>query len=367
MAPMAGIRGPQRRLPPAPAAGVRRAKPVAAAHPLRPERRLRHARPAKSNLPSGAAYAALHSGRSRSFGLLAFLALFLASFSLPRAADDRIPVPPLTGRVVDMTGTLSQATLQDLNGKLSAFEERKGSQVAVLIVPTTRPEAIEQYSIRVAEQWKLGRKKVDDGAILLVAKEDRALRIEVGYGLEGALTDLSSKRIVSDIIAPHFREGDFDGGIEAGVDAMLKVIDGEPLPAPQPRARTGTPGHGIPSGFLLAGLFMAWAFSSALRSSLGRMRGGLVSGGVAGGIAFFILKSIALASGIGFVAFLVTAMMGGGGGARGLGGRRRGPWDGFGGLGGGGWGGGSGGGWGSGGGFSGGGGGFGGGGASGRW
>jgi uncharacterized protein len=145
--------------------------------------------------------------------LLAFLALFFASLSLPRAADDRVPVPPLTGRVVDLTGTLSQATLQELNGKLSAFEDRKGSQVAVLILPTTKPEAIEQYSIRVAEQWKLGRKKVDDGAILLVAKEDRALRIEVGYGLEGALTDLYSKRIVSDIIAPHFRNGDFDGVI----------------------------------------------------------------------------------------------------------------------------------------------------------
>jgi uncharacterized protein len=299
--------------------------------------------------------------------LLAFLALFFAAFSLARAADDRVPVPPLTGRVVDLTGTLSQASLQNLNGKLAAFEERKGSQVAVLILPTTKPEAIEQYSIRVAEQWKLGRKKVDDGAILLVAKDDRALRIEVGYGLEGALTDLSSKRIVSDIIAPHFRNGDFDGGIEAGVDAMLKVIDGEPLPAPQPRADRGQPGRGIPPGFLFAALFIGWTLSSVLRSSFGRVRGGLVSGGVAGGIGFLILKSVALASGIGFVVFLVTAMMGGGGGANGLGGRRRGPWDGFGGFGGGGWGGGSGGGWGSGGGFSGGGGGFGGGGASGRW
>jgi uncharacterized protein len=312
--------------------------------------------------------AAAPSGPAR---IPAFLALFalllLGAASLPRAADDRIPVPPLTGRVVDLTGTLSQASLRNLNGKLAAFEERKGSQVAVLIVPTTRPEAIEQYSIRVAEQWKLGRKRVDDGAILLVAKEDRALRIEVGYGLEGALTDLSSKRIVSDIIAPHFRDGDFEGGIAAGVDAMLKVIDGEALPAPPPRARPG-PRGGISPGLMLGAMFMAFAFSRGLASAFGRTRGGLVSGGVAGGLAFLFLKSIALASGIGFLVFVLTAIIGGGGGVGGIGGRRRGPWDGFGGFGGSGWGGGSSGGWGSGGGFSGGGGGgFGGGGASGRW
>jgi uncharacterized protein len=308
------------------------------------------------------------AGAPRIFPVLA--ALFAAAVMLAplaRASDDRIPVPPLTGHVVDLTGTLSQASLQDLDGKLTAFEERKGSQVAVLIVPSTQPEAIEQYSIRVAEQWKLGRKKVDDGAILLVAKDDRALRIEVGYGLEGALTDLSSKRIVSDIIAPHFRDGDFDGGIQAGVDAMLKVIDGEPLPAPPPRAGHGLPRGGLSPGFLFGALFMGWAFSRGLSATLGRVRGGLVSGGLAGGIGFLILKSIALASGIGFVAFLLTAILGGGGGMGGAGGRRRGPWDGFGGFGGGGFGGGSGGGWGSGGGFSGGGGGFGGGGASGRW
>jgi uncharacterized protein len=270
---------------------------------------------------------------------------------------------------VDLTGTLSAEAGQSLNASLTAFEERKGSQVAVLIVPSTQPEAIEQYSIRVAEQWKLGRKKVDDGAILLVAKDDHALRIEVGYGLEGALTDITSKRIISDIITPHFRAGDFEGGIAAGVDAMQKVIDGEPLPAPQPRALRG---RGTSPGLLFAALFMAWALARGLAGLFGPMRGGLVSGGLVGGIAFLILKSIAFASGLGFLAFVLTSIIGSGGGLGGSGTRRQGfggGLGGFGGLGGGGWGGGSGGGWGggSGGGFSGGGGGFGGGGASGNW
>src|SRR6185437_12342194 len=107
------------------------------------------------------------------------------------------------------------------------------SQIAVLMVPTTAPETIEQFGIRVADQWKLGRKGVDDAAILIIAKQDRTVRIEVGYGLEGALNDAVSERIVSEIIVPRFRQGDFYGGITAGVDRMIGVVNGEPLPAPQ--------------------------------------------------------------------------------------------------------------------------------------
>src|ERR1700749_4264559 len=156
----------------------------------------------------------------------------------------QVAVPPLTGRVVDQTGTLSSDDIASLTQKLKDFEARKGSQVAVLIVPTTQPEEIEQYSIRVAEAWKIGRKKIDDGAILLVAKNDRKLRIEVGYGLEGALTDVTSKRIIDEIITPKFRGGDFAGGISDGVDAIIKVVDGEPLPAPTPRAQAQRGGTG---------------------------------------------------------------------------------------------------------------------------
>src|SRR4051812_35712747 len=146
------------------------------------------------------------------------------------AAD--VAVPPLTGRVVDQTGTLTSDDITALTNTLKDLETRKGSQIAVLIVPTTQPESIEQFSIRVAEAWKIGRSKVDDGAILFVAKNDRKLRIEVGYGLEGALTDATTKRIIDEIIAPRFKSGDFAGGITAGAERMMTVIDGEPLPAP---------------------------------------------------------------------------------------------------------------------------------------
>ena len=158
------------------------------------------------------------------------------------AALADVAVPPLTGRVVDKTATLSSGDIASLDQTLKDFEARKGSQVAVLIVPTTQPETIEQYSLRVAEAWKIGRKKIDDGAILVVAKDDRKLRIEVGYGLEGALTDATSKRIIDEVITPKFRSGDFAGGISDGVNRILRVIDGEPLPAPAQRQQN--------SGFL---------------------------------------------------------------------------------------------------------------------
>ena len=127
-------------------------------------------------------------------------------------------MPPLTARVIDLTGTLSGEAVTRIEAKLAALEARKGSQIAVLIVPSTQPEEIEQFGIRVEDAWKLGRKGVDDGAYLIVAKNDRRVRIEVGYGLEGALSDAIANRIVDETITPHFKQGDFDGGIEAGVD-----------------------------------------------------------------------------------------------------------------------------------------------------
>ena len=147
----------------------------------------------------------------------ASLLALLVCWAFAAAAD--VAVPPLSGRVVDQTGTLSAGDISSLTQTLKDLETRKGSQVAVLIVPTTAPETIEQYSIRVAEAWKIGRKKIDDGALLVVAKDDHKLRIEVGYGLEGALTDVTASRIIDEIIVPKFRSGDFAGGISAGVDA----------------------------------------------------------------------------------------------------------------------------------------------------
>ncbi len=135
--------------------------------------------------------------------------------------------------VTDLTTTLSEQQQNALTQKLRLFEERKGSQIAVLIVPTTQPETIEQYALRVSDTWKLGRKGIDDGALLLIAKDDRKLRIETRYGLEGPLPDAIAKRIIAEVITPLFKHGDFYGGIDAGVDRILKVVDGEPLPAPQ--------------------------------------------------------------------------------------------------------------------------------------
>src|SRR5207249_3589187 len=156
--------------------------------------------------------------------------LLLAAVS---SASGEVAVPPLKAHVTDLTGTLSASQLRDLDSRLSDFERGKGSQIAVLMLPSTEPETIEEYSIRVADAWKIGRAPVDDGVILVVAKDDRKLRVEVGRGLEGAIPDAVAKRVVSDVIAPHFRSGDFYGGVAAGTDALMKLIEGEGLPAPQ--------------------------------------------------------------------------------------------------------------------------------------
>jgi len=228
------------------------------------------------------------------------VALFFA-FAVPASAD--VAVPQLTGRVVDQTGTLSSGDIAALTQKLRDFETRKGSQVAVLIVPTTQPETIEQYSIRVAEAWKIGRKKVDDGAILVVAKNDRHLRIEVGYGLEGALTDVTSRRIIDEIITPKFRTGDFGGGISDGVDRMIKVIDGEPLPIPTPTVNFGNIDDLAP--LFIVTLFASLGVGGFFRAMLGRLVGSLATGGIIAVLSWIILGSAALALALGAVGFVI--------------------------------------------------------------
>nr|WP_249162375.1 YgcG family protein [Bradyrhizobium ottawaense] len=298
--------------------------------------------------------------RTASWWRAAFVAALVLAFALPASAD--VAVPQLTGRVVDQTGTLSSSETAALSQKLRDFETRKGSQIAVLIVPTTQPETIEQFSIRVAEAWKIGRKKVDDGAILVVAKNDRHLRIEVGYGLEGALTDVTSRRIIDEIITPKFRSGDFAGGIADGVERMMRVIDGEPLPVPSPTVNFGSLDDLAP--LFIVTLFVSVGIGGAFRAALGRLLGSFVTGGIIAALTWFILGSFALALAlgglgftIGFVADLFSVITPGTGRSRG------GSWSS----------GSSSGGWSSGssssdsGGFSGGGGSFGGGGASGSW
>jgi uncharacterized protein len=217
-----------------------------------------------------------------------------------------VAVPPLTGRVVDKTATLNSSDVASLDRTLKDFEARKGSQVAVLIVPTTQPETIEQYSLRVAEAWKIGRRKIDDGAILVVAKDDRKLRIEVGYGLEGALTDVTSKRIIDEVIAPKFRSGDFAGGISDGVNRILRVIDGEPLPAPAARQQQNT---GLLSQLDPLNPFVIVAVivvGGIFRGLLGRLFGSLATGGLVAAMFWFIAASLSLSAITGFIAFLVT-------------------------------------------------------------
>jgi len=275
-------------------------------------------------------------------GRVLFITLALC-WSLAKA---EVAVPPLTAHIIDQTSTLTTDQQQVLEQTLQAFEMRKGSQLAVLIVPTTNPEAIEQFSIRVAEKWKLGRKKVDDGVILIVAKDDRTLRIEVGYGLEGALNDATSKRIISEIITPSFKQGDFYGGINAGVSQIIQVIDGEPLP--EPSTKNSNSSVGIQQYFPIIFIF-ALVIGRVLRSALGRFPGAIVTGGVIAFLAWFFAGALSIALMAGVVALLFTLLSSSMTGAMLLGSLGRGR-----------------GGFGSGG-FGGGGGGFGGGGASGRW
>ncbi len=268
------------------------------------------------------------------------------------AAHAETAVPPLAARVTDLTGTLTPTQRATLEARLKEFERRKGSQIAVLIVLTTQPEAIEQYSIRVVEQWKLGRKGVADGLLLLVAKNDRKIRIEVGRGLEGVVPDAIARRVIAEVIAPYFKRGDFAGGIDAGVSRLIRVIDGEPLPPPKNRPSSSA-GFG---DLLMFAIPVAALFGFMMRSWFGPLFGSTITASATGLVLWLILGTLLLPVAAGLAAFLLTLLMGAGG----RGGGGSGGWS----SGGGGSWGGSGG---SDGGFSGGGGDFGGGGASGDW
>lgn len=280
--------------------------------------------------------------RSLHMNLLKFLvcALVLLAHGLPKA---EVPVPALKIQIVDTTGTLNAQQQAELIQKLQAFENKKGSQIAVLLVQSTQPETIEQYALRVAESWKIGRKNIDDGAILVVALQDKALRIEVGYGLEGALNDITAKRIIEEVIIPKFRTGDFAEGVMAGVDQIINVIEGEPLPEPNKspaQSSGGTLEQMAPLLFMLT-LFVG----GGLRRAIGKLPAAMATGGIVFVVAWLFAGTVVIAVLAAVVALVLTLSginmgRGGFGGGFGRGG---------------------------GGGFGGGGGGFGGGGASGRW
>lgn len=268
--------------------------------------------------------------------LFAWLAVVCAAVAV---AAEPVALPPLTARVTDLTATLTVEQKGALDARLAEFEARKGAQIAILMLPTTQPETIEEFGIRLAEAWKIGRKGADDGVIVIVAKEDRRMRLEVGYGLEGALNDATASRIVNERMAPRFRAGDYAGGLRAGVDAIAAVVEGEPLPAPAGNRVRGAPDG---EGWLMW-IFAALVFASFARRIFGGF-GALLAAGAAGFFAFtaFGLVAALLVGGLVFLLSFAPpgVFLGGRGGFPGGGGR---------------------------GGFSGGGGGFGGGGASGRW
>jgi uncharacterized protein len=281
-------------------------------------------------------------------------------------AQNLQPIPPLTAHVIDQTGTLDAIQLKGLDDKLLAFEETKGTQIAILMIATSQPEDIASFANRVGNTWKIGRKGVGDGVLVVVAKDDRKVRIEVAKSLEGAIPDLAARQIIDEAITPNFRKGDFAGGLRAAADQIIARVNGEALPAPKAATKSGGSGLGFDWMDLAIFLFFAVPIAGgALRAVLGRKLGSFLTGTGVGVIALFITSSVVIAAVAALVALLFTMLSGGIGG---LPSGRRGGWGGgpwIGGGGGGGWSGGSGGGssWGG----SGGGGDFGGGGASGDW
>lgn len=291
--------------------------------------------------------------------LLAVLALL--TFGAARA---ELPVPPLSGRVIDQTGTLTPQQVAALDGKLAAFEAQSGAQLVLLLVPSTQPEDIAAYAQRVADAWKIGRREVGDGLLVVVAKNDRRMRIEVAKALEGAVPDLAARQIIDEHLRPAFRADDYAGGLNRAVDALTARIRGESLPVPASRAPRG---FELPDVEQLGFFFFVGVplLGAVLTGIFGRRLGSLLTSGAAGWAAWFFTTSLWMAVVAGVVALVVVGLFGIGSAVRRAGHRSGGPW-----ISGGGWSGGGGGSWGGGdgGGFSSGGGGdFGGGGASGDW
>lgn len=308
--------------------------------------------------------AGLHTGWAQATVwccVLAWFTLFMAPARLAWAAPDGgvQPVPALSGHVIDQAQGLSADQAQALDAKLSQFEQQRGTQMVVLLVTSTQPEDIAAYAQRVGDAWRIGRKDVGDGLLLVVALQDRRVRIEVAKALEGTIPDLAASRVIEKAITPAFRQGDIAGGLNAGVDRLMALVTGEQLPEPKPHRSTGQGGGFDLNSLVVFGLIGIPIVSGILGAVFGRKLGALLTGALGGGIVWLLTTSLMLGVFGGLMATVLALAMGKGGrgGPGGFG-----PVGGLGGGSGGGWGGGSGGGW-----SSGGGGDFGGGGASGRW
>ena len=234
---------------------------------------------------------------------LLFAALLALAVPFGAARAD-VPVPPVKARVTDLTGTLSAQQKSELEARIAAYEARRGSQLAVLMLPSTKPEEIEQYSIRVAEAWKIGRKGVDDGLILVIAKNDRRLRIEVGYGLEGVIPDAMARRVIDERITPRFRDGDFYGGVRDGVDQLIKLAEGEKLAPPAPAAAR----RDEPPVSMVEFIFITLMFSGIagifLKKMFGRFPGSLAIALAAGLLGWLLFEAI-----VGAIAAIVVFLI----------------------------------------------------------
>lgn len=240
--------------------------------------------------------------------LAAVLMAALAWAGLPALAQGLLPVPALTARVIDQTGTLDAAQRSGLETKLAAFEQRKGSQIVVLMVPTTAPEDIASYTQRVGDAWKIGRKDVGDGLLVIVAKDDRKMRIATAKTLEGAVPDLAAVRIIDEEMKPRFRNNDFAGGLNAAVDRLIGLVDGEPLPEPSRSSDSRSSGGSDFDWenlaiFLFVGVFVG---APIVRAIMGKTLGSVVMGGGIGVVAFFLTTSAVIAAVAGLVALLVS-------------------------------------------------------------
>ncbi len=272
----------------------------------------------------------------------AWLALvWLALLPAAAGAADLVPLPALAARVTDLTGTLDATQRGRLEAQVAAIDRAGRAQIAVLLLPTTQPETIEQFGIRLAEAWKIGHKGADNGVIVIVAKNDRRMRIEVGYGLEGPIPDAIASRIVNERMAPAFRQGDFFGGLQTAIAALDQALGGAGRPGEAAPAPIAAPQGGEQPDWI-EWLFLVVAGAGFLRMMFGLL-GSLAAAAIGGWLGFMVFGSLGIAAGAAVLVFLlsfVNVFSGGRGGGGFSGG---------------------------GGGFSGGGGGFGGGGASGRW
>lgn len=232
-------------------------------------------------------------------------------------AQDLQPVPPLTARVTDLSGTLSAAQAQQLEARLAAFEAERGAQIVVLLLPTTRPEDIAAYANRVFNTWKPGRAGIGDGVLIVAAMQDRTLRIEVARTLEGAIPDLAAKRIIDEVLTPHFRQGDYAGGLMAASERLTGLIRGEALPAPSPSSSSAPrhmrDGDSADTDWMNLGVLLFIVLpvaGSVLRRILGHKLGTLATGGLIGFVTFSFTASLFIAALAGAIAMLLTFIAG---------------------------------------------------------